>query len=1187
MSVRKLSSTITKHLDVIAEKLWMEPSHACVLVGAGFSRNAIKTNRTVKTPPVWSALGDGMLKLLHGKKKINRDYVDVLNVAQEYVAVNGRKAMDAFLEREIPDKGLEPSDLHKMLMSLPWTDVFTTNYDTLLERAADDIVGRNYERVVNKDKLVLSHSPRIIKLHGSFDSNESYVISTEDYRRYPIDQASMVNTMQQSLIENTLCLFGFSGDDPNFLKWIGWIRDNLGKSMPKIYLIGYLKCEKPKRRLLSSRNIVPIDIAPICESTADIPEALKSVIQYLLSKRNDTEDWAYKTILDEQGYLCLPKIKQQYLKYPGWLIIPHSKREHVINYLYSAHNDALLDPNNLELAYYVNWYLEKVGIPLFKNYVDYFEPIIIHNEVPDNEEAFAQWSSLVLAIMRAYRENAHDDKWEEYKNKIEANYKRLNEDLKSRYLYELCLFDISAYDFKQLYEHLQIWKDLSKSALWQAKRAALVAEFFDIAEAQIELESALKSIRALQNLSPISGDYSNLSAESVILFILGRIKQAKKLAEWELPTKEDTYTERTHELANYFCDPLAEIINFEKVVKPYVYEDGVEEKPSFDLDRKNITYNWTQEQKQLRIATQFMRVLEEYGVPLSLCRVGQFNKEFISVFINNLSQVYPTMAAVIMLRSGNIESVDGLFGRKMLMQLTRKTIDDVLRIYIGLFKDITSRSKKDAASKYRTDAIRAVIPEIVSRLVSKASYDERLEVLHLIELYYKSKSVELVPHMEVVVKRLMNSFTIKEQHNLLRRLFYMPFPRNIPMSHTNITAFDPISYINIPYGIKTRLGDEKIDQFIKTVRDGDEYDRKVACWRLYVVYQAGLLNRSQIRQYARNIWSRVNQETGFPADVPFFKETCLKLPHPARVNAHKILRKYLQETSFAQNESGGTAMCKGEFANWNVIINSSYTGYKWSREEILKLTDDILVWWTKNKSRLLKRKSEMSLTHTINEEYECRLIKIIAILSNVVRPNWRYVSPPQKEQLVNISYEALQYTRSALSMQAVLLSKSEIDKNWASAVVETLASNEESEVGAAGLAIQYASYRKCLSTKCADALCQAFAFDKNEGMTSILVAINQALSFGWIPNKEQQEMLAIGLKYQNRITEIQEGDSEIKAESRLHHRVKCVEMASKLRRHRFDKDSKLEEEISQWLAIAENENEFCEIRNAIEEKNGI
>ena len=77
-------------------------------------------------------------------------------------------------------------------------------------------------------------------------------------------------------------------------------------------------------------------------------------------------------------------------------------------------------------------------------------------------------------------------------------------------------------------------------------------------------------------------------------------------------------------------------------------------------------------------------------------------------------------------------------------------------------------------------------------------------------------------------------------------------------------------------------------------------------------------------------------------------------------------------------------------------------------------------------------------------------------------------------------------------------------------------------------------------------------------------------------------MLAIGLKNQ-RLTDVQESDSEIEAELKLQHRVKCVEMASTLHKNKICYDPKLKSVILQWLALAEDENEFCEIRNAIEE----
>ena len=57
--------------------------------------------------------------------------------AEEVEAAFGRPALDNILQDCIPDLEYEPSELHKKLLNLPWTDVFTTNYDTLLERATN------------------------------------------------------------------------------------------------------------------------------------------------------------------------------------------------------------------------------------------------------------------------------------------------------------------------------------------------------------------------------------------------------------------------------------------------------------------------------------------------------------------------------------------------------------------------------------------------------------------------------------------------------------------------------------------------------------------------------------------------------------------------------------------------------------------------------------------------------------------------------------------------------------------------------------------------------------------------------------------------------------------------------------------------------------------------------------------
>jgi hypothetical protein len=105
------------------------------------------------------------------------------------------------------------------LLELPWVEVFTTNYDTLLERAAEGIVGRAHYTVTCREDIPQSkilNRRRIVKLHGSFPSQRPFIFTEEEYRRYPSDFAPFVNLVRQSLLENVFCLVGFSGDDPNF-----------------------------------------------------------------------------------------------------------------------------------------------------------------------------------------------------------------------------------------------------------------------------------------------------------------------------------------------------------------------------------------------------------------------------------------------------------------------------------------------------------------------------------------------------------------------------------------------------------------------------------------------------------------------------------------------------------------------------------------------------------------------------------------------------------------------------------------------------------------------------------------------------------------------------------------------------------------------------------------------------------
>ncbi|RYG43151.1 MAG: hypothetical protein EOO01_21810 [Chitinophagaceae bacterium] len=172
------------YIKEIADRLWSK--HAAVMIGSGFSRNAQKNDHTKPDFPTWPGLGDLLYEKLNGKKPGPKDtYLNILKIADEVQAAFGRPVLDKLVIDSLPDLDHSPSDVHIELLNLPWTDVFTTNYDTLLERASQNVYNYKYDLVVNKNELIFAEQPRIVKLHGSMPSERPFIVSEEDYRKYP------------------------------------------------------------------------------------------------------------------------------------------------------------------------------------------------------------------------------------------------------------------------------------------------------------------------------------------------------------------------------------------------------------------------------------------------------------------------------------------------------------------------------------------------------------------------------------------------------------------------------------------------------------------------------------------------------------------------------------------------------------------------------------------------------------------------------------------------------------------------------------------------------------------------------------------------------------------------------------------------------------------------------------------
>ena len=572
--------SIRPYLNEIAERLWT--NRAVVMVGAGFSKNAGNGF------PDWNQLGDLFYQKAHGitPDPAKQKYLNSMRLAEEVQAAIGRPALDNLLSSSIPDLDIEPSSLHIELLEMPWVDVFTTNYDTLLERASAKIVNRRYEPVVNKEDIPYADKPRIVKLHGSFPSERPFIITEEDYRRYPHDHSPFINTVQQALLENTFCLIGFSGDDPNFLQWIGWIRDNLCKDkMQKIYLVGVFDLSSARLQLLAQRGIIVVDLS-CCDGIEkhDHKKALSRFFEYMQSKNSYALDWPEnpKSRHPAQGKDRIEEVqkiteewRRQRNAYPGWLILPHGNRETLwaftddwVNYLpYIDESPPGLD---LRYAFELIWRLERCLLPVFNNIAEFCERLLdkywpfqndnlpansqIHpgenlfHDLPWNDLRQA-WLAIAVAMLRFYREEGYLEKWNKSEIRLKTLSGHLSAEQREFLNYEGFLFSLFTLDLPNAKERLENWRPNETLPYWVAKRAAGLAEIGQLNDTDELIRSALAETRKKSNDEHNFAYYLSASSESYQMLLFAYVKGA---SHWSIDKPATAEEERL--VKNYFDD---------------------------------------------------------------------------------------------------------------------------------------------------------------------------------------------------------------------------------------------------------------------------------------------------------------------------------------------------------------------------------------------------------------------------------------------------------------------------------------------------------------------------------------------------------------------------------------------------------------------------------------------------------
>ncbi|WP_370386196.1 SIR2 family protein [Snodgrassella alvi] len=379
-----------------------------IMVGAGFSRSAATTQDINKKMPIWANLAKKIAEELG-----EEEHTDALRLAQMYQDYFGKQTLYDLLKNEIDDEIWQPAELYQQLLTLPWTEVLTTNWDTLLERAAREIHEPIYDIVNKQEDLACCHSPRIVKLHGTINLSSDLIFTQEDYRHYPQKYGIFVNFVRQVFVENELCLIGFSGDDPNFLQWIGWVRDNLQSNARRIYLVGALNLSSAKRKYLESLNVAPIDLSELVDDIEDRDLKHKTAIELFLTQLSNLEvkkvwDWTlehFNEIITLYPYnqieieKALPALRMDRESYPDWIICPDSLRLDIFhqlqNYIFMLLIPELENSIKNKLLYELVW---RYGIIFHYNISSNFQKMLLAICEPDANSGLSVKQQLEIAL---------------------------------------------------------------------------------------------------------------------------------------------------------------------------------------------------------------------------------------------------------------------------------------------------------------------------------------------------------------------------------------------------------------------------------------------------------------------------------------------------------------------------------------------------------------------------------------------------------------------------------------------------------------------------------------------------------------------------------------------------------------------------------------------------------------------
>jgi hypothetical protein len=960
--------------------LWgvTETRGAAVLVGAGFSRNALLAAPNSPKPPLWTDFSRIMKERLYPGSGTERAPSDPLRLAEEYKAALGGTALESLIYELVRDKEWRPGPLHRRLVELPWTDILTTNWDTLLERSAD-VTDREetYDTVRAIADLPRTRSPRIVKLHGSMPSNPPFIFTEEDYRTFPRKFAPFVNLVQQILMENELCLLGFSGDDPNFLQWSGWIRDQLGDSARRIYLVGVLSMSPAHRKYLEARKVTPIDLSPAVD-VADGEDRHGVATGLFLDWLHNAKPKPASQWLSNSGSIRSQQLTGMSLNrgpggglvesfrelvsawekerkaYAGWLVCPSSDRTRIRSeignpeYVLRQVLEQLQAPERAVAMYELLWRLNLAFLPLSVWFRGVLAEVV---ENPPSALGRSQRSEIVLILLGIAREERDRSLFERWTVFLKTNASS-DKDVLAAVAYEESLWARDHLNYSAL-ETLTP-AIVGSDPAWKIRRVALHYELGEFEKAGTLIREVLEEVR--ESFRRDRKSIWNISRLGWAQFVA---RGAGINSAWK---QNEVHLIAANEWPEYFarnkCLPWDELEELDRQISAE-YRQTVEGAESESALFEPGTYTTT-----LRFSSSLgmalndtLKVADTVGLPTTVGSVDVMRSRVSrAIELSSHHDETTFLRTIRILRGPSDKLIEIVFGRVQVARMplaTAKALIEILwrAIHFARTRFPSSTSfVRPGFNEFWVDRVRVFV-EVLSRLVARldraeaiAAFRQAVSLAHAPDWKY----LVLFEPLGNLLSRALSAIPPRDRPGLLLEIVNLPLPDEHGIQVQTGGPVDewPELMARLPGGIAGRGSNEagfaaRVAVLISKVMSGDSLTRGRAAIRLSCLQRMGSLTPEEGIAFGKAVWSKRESDSVLPELTGLRADTLFDISGHDKEDLTRLFRGKVVATALSGPVSPDPL---AEIIGATRARIDGSRAFALTSDEALKLFDRILAW---------------------------------------------------------------------------------------------------------------------------------------------------------------------------------------------------------------------------------------------------